>query len=131
MEQWLGKELELQGMQEFISILTNEMRIDNKSILDNCIRQITIVGATFFNKCWLTAILFSRLLEFEQQAMDNNYIRHLPHPLFLLLHNEPETYKYTLAVKQSIIVPKDEYIRLYDKLLIAGGSYKLPKYSIA
>ena len=131
MEQWLGKELELQGMQKFSSLLTNKMQIDKKSILDNCIRHITIVGATFFDKCWSTAILFSWLLEFEQQAMDKNYIRHLPHPLFLLLHSEPETYKYTLTVKQSINEPKDEYIRLFDTLLNSAGSYKLPRYSVA
>ena len=131
MDHRLRKELELQGIQQFSSLLMNKMRIENQSIVDDCIRHITIAGATFFNKCWSISVLLSRLLEFERQAMDKEHIRHLPHPLFLLLHNEPETYKYTLAVKKTINVPQDEYKRLYDELEKTGGSYKLPTYNIA
>ena len=76
-------------------------------------------------------MLFSRLLEFERQSIDKNYTHILPHPLFLLFHNEPETDIYILATKQSLIVPQDEYARLYNNLMDTGGSYKLPKYSLA
>ena len=107
------------------------MQIDNKSILDDFISHITIAGAHFFIKCWLTAVLFSRLLEFERQSIDKNYTRILPHPLFLQFHNEPETDNYIIATKQSLNVPTDEYERLYKNLMITYGSYKLPKYNLA
>ena len=63
--------------------------------------------------------------------MDKNYMCHLPHPLFLLLHNEPETDIYILATKKLLNVPQDEYVRLYNDLLNASELYKLPNYSIA
>ena len=132
MEQWHKQEFEFQGIHEFSSYIKNEMQIDNKSILDDFISHITIAGATFFNnKCCSTAVLFSRLLEFERQSIDKNYTRILPHPLFLLFHNEPETDIYILATKQSLIVPINDYERLYKDLMNTSGSYKLPKYSLA
>ena len=66
-------------------------------------------------------MLFSRLLEFERQSIDKNYTRILPHPLFLLFHNEPETDTYILVTKQSLIVPTDEYERLYKDFMNTGG----------
>ena len=47
MEQWNEKEFAFQGIQEFSSHITNEMQIDNKSILNDFISHITIAGATF------------------------------------------------------------------------------------
>ena len=111
MEQWLEKELQFQGIHQVSSYLKNEMKIDNKSILDDFASHITIAGGTFFNKCWSTAVLFSRLLERERQSTDKNYIRILPHPLFLLIFKKSETDRYILATKQSLIVPRDEYTR--------------------
>ena len=99
MEQWHKQEFEFQGIHEFSSYIKNEMQIDNKSILDDFISHITIAGATFFNKCWSIAVLFSRFLEFERQSIDKNYTRILPYPLFLLFYNEPETDNYILATK--------------------------------
>ena len=131
MEEWHKKELTFQGIQEFSSYIKNEIQIDNKSILDDFTSHITIAGTTFFNKYWLTAVLFFRLLERERQSKDKNYTHILPHPLFLLFHNEPETDIYILATKQSLIVPQDEYACLYDNFMDTGGSYKLPKYSHA
>ena len=131
MEQWHEQKFAFQGIQEFSSHITNKMQIDNKSILDDFVSHITIAGATFFNKCWSIAVLFSQLLEFEQQSMDKNYIRHPHHPLLLLFHNEPETDIYIFVTKQSLNVPQDKYVRLYNDLLNTGRSYKLPNYSIA
>ena len=106
MDEWHKRELAFQGIKEFSSYIENKMQIDNKSILDDFASHIPIARATFFfNKCWSTAILFSRLLERERQSKDKSYTRILPHPLFLLLYNEPEMDKYMLAAKQSLIFP--------------------------
>ena len=48
MEQWLEKELQFQGIHQVSSYLKNEMKIDNKSILDDFTSHITIAGGTFF-----------------------------------------------------------------------------------
>ena len=71
------------------------------------------------------------MLERERQSKDKNYTRILPHPLFLLLYNKSETDKYILATKQSLNVPRDEYVCLYKDLMDTSGLYKLPKYSHA
>ena len=84
-----------------------------------------------FNKCWSIAVIFSWLLEFKWQSKDKNYTRLLPHPLFLLFYNEPGTDIYIFATKKLLIVPQDEYARLYNNLTNTGGLYKLPNYSIA
>ena len=107
------------------------MQIDNKSILDDFTSHITVAGAFFSTKCCSTAVLFSRLLKRVHQSKDKNYTCILPHPLFLLLYNGPETDKYILATKQSLIVPQDEYVRLYNNLMDTGGLYKIPKHSHA
>ena len=62
MEQWLEKELQFQGIHQVSSYLKNEMKIDNKSILDDFTSHITIAGGTFlinvgqqrfyFPDCW-------------------------------------------------------------------------------
>ena len=131
MEQWHEKELQFQGIHQVSSYLKNEMKIDNKSILDDFTSHITISGSTFFNKCWSIAVLLSRLQERERLSIDKNYKRILPHPLCLLIINESETDKYILATKQSLIVPRDEYTQLYNNLKRTGGSYNIPIYGNA
>ena len=83
------------------------------------------------DKCWSTAVLFSRLLERERQFKNPGFTRILPHPLFLLLCDIPETDTYILATKKLLIVPKNEYESLYDVLNGKYGAYKIPNYSLA
>ena len=131
MEQWYKNELIFQGTHELSSYVKNKMQIDNKSLLDDFTSHLTVAGATFSNKCQSTGVLFSKLLDREYQVKDPSYTRILPHPLFLLLCDEPETDQYILATKLSLIVPQNEYERLYNDLEGEGGSYKIPKYKIA
>ena len=131
MEEWYKKELLFQGTQKFSSYIKDELQINNKSMLDDFTSHATVAGATFFNKCWSTAVLFSKLLEREYQFNDPSFIRILPHPLFLLVGHTPSTDEYILANKLSLIVPKNEYESLYDELNAKHGSYNIPKYNIA
>ena len=131
MEQWHKQDFEFQGIHEFSSYIKNEMQIDNKSILDDFISHITIAGATFFDKCWSTAVLFSKLLEREHQYKNPGFTRILPHPLLLLLCCTLDTENYILANKKSLIVPQNEYVSLYSDLKSKDGSYNIPKYTIA
>ena len=131
MEEWHKKELSFQGTHKLSSYIKDELQIINKSMLDDFTSHITVAGATFFNKCWSTAVLFSRLLEREHQFKNPGFTRILPHPLFLLLCRTPDTENYILANKKSLIVPQNEYVSLYSDLKSKDGSYNIPKYALA
>ena len=47
MDEWHKKELSNQGTEELRSVIQNELKIDNKSILNDFTNHITVVGATF------------------------------------------------------------------------------------
>ena len=112
MEEWHKKELSFQGTHKLSSYIKDELQIINKSMLDDFTSHITVAGATFFNKCWSTAVLFSRLLERERQFKNPGFTRILPHPLFLLLCRTPDTENYILANKKLSLVPQNEYVSL-------------------
>ena len=105
MEEWYKKELLFQGTQKLSSYIKDELQINNKSMLDDFTSHVTVAGATFFNKCWSTAVLFSKLLAREYQFNNPSFIRIPPHPLFLLLCHTPGTDENILANKLSLIVP--------------------------
>ena len=131
MDKWHKKELSNQGTKELRSIIKDELEIDNKSILDDFTNHITVAGAIFFNKCWSTEVLFSRLLEREYQETVPSYTHILPHPLFLLLSDIQETDTYILATTTPNYVPKIEYESLYNVLNGKNGAYKIPPYKLA
>ena len=47
MDEWHKKELSNQGTKELRSVIQNELKIDNKSILNDFTNHITVAGATF------------------------------------------------------------------------------------
>ena len=97
MAEWHKKEFLNQGTEELRSVIQNELKIDNKSILNDFTNHVTVIGGTFFNQCWSTRIVFSRLLEREYQKTYPRYTHILPHPLFLLLLDIRESDTYILA----------------------------------
>ena len=131
MDEWHKKELLNQGTEELRSVIQNELKIDNKSILNDFANHITVAGATFFNQCWSTGVVFSRLLKREYQKTCLRYTHILLHPLFLFLSDICESDTYILAPTTPNFVPKIEYESLYNVLNEKNGEYKIPLYKQA
>lgn len=60
-----------------------------------------------------------------------NFTRILPHPLFLLLNAGLEPDIFTFANKQTLIVPQNEYVKLWEDLKGINGLYNILKYNTA
>ena len=131
MEGWKEKEFSNQGTEQLRSIIKDALGFDDKSILDDFTNHMTVVGATFFNKCWSTGIVFSRLVEREHHNIVTTYTPILPHPLCLLFSHNTETDTYNLVTTTTMYVPKKEYESLYHVLNDKIGAYKIPNYRTA
>ena len=105
MEGWKEKEFSNQGTEQLRSIIKDALGFDDKSILDDFTNHMTVVGATFFNKCWSTGIVFSRLVEREHHNIVPTYTPILPHPLCLLFSHNTKTDTYNLVTTTTMKVP--------------------------